>query len=177
MKKFLSCMKTVVILFAVTILSLGFYVYMLARPVSFGMSYHNRTVYEEEVFEGNMKFSSDSTMLTKNTSFNEGFESYYYYKNGYIFFTMAETEEEYQEEVANINADFEGAVNAPFYASKINAFKLVSVGPDGYTMVYTCTPAIVFAVIGGVVELALLGASVVSLTLYIKEKKKIKGGK
>ena len=84
---------------------------------------------------------------------------------------MAETEEEYQEEVANINADFEGAVNAPFYASKINAFKLVSVGPDGYTMVYTCTPAIVFAIIGGVVELALLGASVVSLTLYIKAKK------
>lgn len=171
MKKFLACMKTVVILSAVTILSLGFYVYMLARPVSFGMSYHNSTVYEGEVFEGNMKFSSDSTMLTKNTSFNEEIESYYYYKNGYIFFTMAETEEAYQKEVESINADFEGAVNLPFYASKINAFKLVSTGPDGYTMTYTCTPAIVFAVVGGVVELALLGASAVSLMLYIKTKK------
>ena len=171
MKKFLACMKTVVILFAVTILSLGVYVYMLARPVSFGMSYHNRTVYEEEVFEGNMKFSSDSTMLTKNTSFNEGVESYYYYKNGYIFFTMAETEEEYQAEVEKINADFEGALNQPFYASKINAFKLVSTGPDGYTMVYECTSALVFAVVGGVVELALLGGSIVSLMLYIKTKK------
>ena len=84
---------------------------------------------------------------------------------------MAETEEAYQKEVESINADFEGAVNLPFYASKINAFKLVSTGPDGYTMTYTCTPAIVFAVVGGVVELALLGASAVSLMLYIKTKK------
>ena len=170
MKKYLACIKTVIILFIVTILSLGFYAYMLARPISYGMAYHNSTVYEGETFEGRMKFYSDLIMLNKNTSFDKELKSYYYYKNGYIFFTMAETEEEYQEEVKNINADFEGAVNAPFYASKINAFELVSVGPDGYTVVYTCTPAIVFAVVGGVVELALLGAAILSLILYKKSK-------
>jgi hypothetical protein len=171
MKKFLSCIKTVIILFAVTILSLGFYAYMLARPVSYGMAYTNSSVYEGVEFEGRMEFYSDATMLTKNSSFNEGFKSYYYYKNGYIFSMMAQTEEEYQKEVENINANFEGAVNTPFYASKINAFELVPVGPDGYTMVYTCTPAIVFAVVGGVVELVLLGVSILALTLYIKAKK------
>ena len=36
------------------------------------------------------------------------------------------SEAEYQEEVAAIDADFEGAVSAPFYASKINAFILSS---------------------------------------------------
>lgn len=171
MKKFLSCIKTVIILFVATILSMGFYAYMLARPISYGMDYTNSTLYEGVEFEGRMKFYSDATMLTKNNSFKEEFKSYYYYKNGYFFSTMAETEEEYQEEVKNINADFEGAVNAPFYASKINAFRLISVGPDGYTMVYSCTPAIVFAIVGGAVELALLGTSIVSLTLHIKAKK------
>ena len=168
MKKILSCVTTVIVLFSVTILSLGFYAYMLIRPVSYEMSYTNSSVYEGVEFEGRLEFYSDSTMLTKNTSFNEGLESYYYYKDGYVFFILSQTEEGYQEEVANINRDFEEAVNTPFYASKINAFRLATTGPDGYTLVYTCTPAIVFAVVGGVVEMALLGVSITALLMYLK---------
>ena len=174
MKKILSCFTTILVLFSVTILSLGFYAYTLIRPVSYKMAYTNSSVYAGVEFEGRMEFYSDSTMLTKNNSFNEGLESYYYYKDGYVFFMLSETEEEYQEEVANINRDFEGAVNMPFYASKINAFRLVSTGPDGYTLVYTCTPAIVFAVVGGIVEMALLGVSITALLMYLKTKKQIK---
>ena len=84
---------------------------------------------------------------------------------------MAATEEEYQEEVANINADFEGAVNSPFYASKINAFRMVFVGPDGYTLTYKCNSAIVFAIIGGVVLVTLLGFSITALAFFIKAQK------
>lgn len=171
MKKFLSSIKTVIVFFAVTVLSLGFYVYMIARPVSYGMTYANSSEYEGIPFEGKMKFYTDSTMLTKNDTFPVGMMSYYYYKDGYVFNLMAQTEAEYYTEVAGIDADFEGAVNALFYASEINAFRLVSSGPDGYTLVYTCTPAVVFAVVSGVVELALLGVSVTALTLYLKSKK------
>ena len=170
MKKLLSNVKTVIVLFAVAILLLGFYVYMIARPISYNMGYHNSTVYAGETFEGTIEFYSDSMMSNKNTTFNEEFKSYYYYKDGYVFFLMAENEEEYQEEISYIDENFEIAIDAPFYASKINAFEFVSIGPDGYTMVYTCTPAIVFAIVVGLVELALIGASVFALILYKKEK-------
>ena len=170
MKKLLSNVKTVIVLFAVAILLLGFYVYMIARPISYNMPYHNSTVYEGETFEGDIEFYTDSMMSTKNTTFDEECKSYYYYKDGYVFFLMAENEEDYQEEVSYIDENFEIAIDVPFYASKVNAFKLVSIGPDGYTMVYTCTPAIVFAIVVGLVELALIGVSVIALILYKKEK-------
>ena len=54
MKNILSNLKTAVILLIVTIISLGFYAYMLARPISYGMDYHNETVYEGGTFEGTM---------------------------------------------------------------------------------------------------------------------------
>ena len=38
-------MKTPIILLLVTVLSLGFYAFMLARPIWYGMSYHKETVY------------------------------------------------------------------------------------------------------------------------------------
>ncbi len=171
MRKFISNKITAIVLAALTVLFLGFYVYMIARPVSYGMAYTNSSVYEGETFEGRLEFSSDSTMLTKNSSFKDGFKAYYYYKNGYIFFTMAETEEEYQNEVDSIDANFEELINQPFYASEINAFRLVSVGPDGYTLTYKCNSAIVFAIVGGVVFVTLLGFSVTALALFIKAKK------
>ena len=52
MKNILSCKKTTILLFLITIISIGFYAYMLARPISYGMSYHNETVYEGGIFEG-----------------------------------------------------------------------------------------------------------------------------
>jgi hypothetical protein len=170
MKNFLSCIRTVVILFIVTILSLGFYTFVLARPISYGMSYYNNTVYENEEFEGRMKFYSDSTMLNKNSTFNDEFESYYYYKNGYIFNTAALTDEAYEKEVEYINNNFEIAVKTPFYANKINAFKMTTDGAGDYALVYTCKGAVVFAIVGGIVELAVIGFAVASVILYKKSK-------
>ena len=40
MKKILSNIKTVIGLLAVTTILLGFYIYMIARPISHGMDYH-----------------------------------------------------------------------------------------------------------------------------------------
>ena len=172
MKKILACTKTIIILLAATIISSVFYGYMLARPVSFGMGYHNVTVYEGGTFEGTMKFYSDGTMVNRNTNFDEEIKSRYYYKDGYLFFTMAETYDEYEIEVASINENFDEAISMPFYADKINAFRLVAEEVDGYATVYTCTPAIIFAVAYGVIELMLI--SMISISLNLRKNRNVK---
>ena len=110
-------------------------------------------------------------MITSNTNFEEELESRYYYKDGYVFFTMAETDEAYDGEVDYINKNFDEAKGMPFYADEINAFRLVATEGDGYITVYTCTSAIVFAIIGGIAIAALIGATFVSFILFKKKTK------
>ena len=170
MKNLLSNKKTAIILLVASILLLGFYAYMLARPISYGMAYHNVTEYEGGVFEGTMKFYSDKTMVNTNTNFNEDLKSRYYYKDGYVFFTLAQTDKEYDEEIASINEKFDEAIKTPFYADEINAFKLVVTEGDGYATIYTCTPAIVFSIVGGVIELALIALTFAAVLLCKKKR-------
>ena len=172
MKKLLSSSKTAVILLIVTILSLGAYVYMLARPISYGMPYSNKSEYEGVTFEGYLKFYPGKKMLNYNSNYNEEIEFFYYYKDGYIFSLMATTDAEYEEEVAYINEKFEEAVNSPFYSSTTNAFKHVNVGPDGTEAVYTCIPAIVTAIAGGVIEVLLVALTGVSFCFAKHSEKK-----
>lgn len=170
MKNFLSCKKTLVVFLVITIISLGFYACMLARPISYGMDYCNVTTYEGGTFEGTMKFKCDGTLLINNTNFDQELESRYYYKDGYVFFTLAKSEEAYKIEVDWINNNFEQAVNTPLYAYKMDAFKIV-LKMDEHKLVYKCNSAIVFAVVGGVVELVLLGLFTTTLLFNIKNKK------
>ena len=170
MKKILSCTKTTIVLLLVTVLFLGFYTYMLARPISYGMSYHNAIVYEGVAFAGSIKFDSDGTLLIKNTNFDEEMKNYYYYKDDYVFTLMAETDEDYEAEVRYIDENFEEAVASPFYAAKINAFRQVAEGLDSYVTTYTCTGAIIFAAVGGVVAVALLALTVFSVVFFRKTK-------
>lgn len=168
MKKVLSSLKASVILLLATVIAIGFSAYMLLRPISYGMDYHNETVYEGAVFEGSMTFYRDGRMANRNTNFDGEMMSYYYYKNGYIFFTLADTEEAYEEEVCYIDEHFEEAVESPFYAAKNNAFRSLLVGPDGYSTVYTCNAAYVFAAVAGAVVLVLLSLTCVSFILRKK---------
>ena len=170
MKNILSCKKTSIILFIITIISIGLYTYMIARPVSYGMAYHNETAYEGGTFEGTMKFHADGTMVNSNTNFNQEMQSRYYYKDGYVFFTLAQTDEEYKKEIASINENFDEAIKMPFYADEINSFQLIATEGDGFTTVYTCKPAIVFAVVGGVVELALIALTFAAVLLSKKKR-------
>ena len=173
MKKFIACTKTTIVLLVVALISLAFYTYMLARPISYGMGYYNETEYEGGVFEGTLTFYADGTMTIDNTNFNGEMQYRYYYKNGYVFSLVAETDAEYEEEVAYINNNFEEAVDAPFYASEINAFKQISSEMDGYSAVYTCTSAVVFAIVYGVVELILIGLTCLSFILGKKAKNEV----
>lgn len=169
MKKLLSNKKTAIALLIATVILLGFYVYMLARPISYGMAYHNKSEYAGGVFEGTMKFYSDETMTNSNTNFYEELESRYYYKDGYVFFTMADTDEKYEEEVDFINKNFDEAIKMPFYADEINAFRVVATEGDGFETVYTCTPAIVFAITVGIAIAALIGLTSASWLLFTKK--------
>ena len=172
MKNILSKTKTAIILLIVTVLLLGSYVYIIASPVTYGMKYRNETVYEGEVFKGSLKYSPDGKVVGENTNFDEPFEMYYYYKDGYVFNLMAKNDEEYEAEVAYINENFDEAVASPFYAVMTNAFKQVAAGMDEDATTYTCTGAIVFAVAGGVVVLALIALTGSSFSLSKKAKGK-----
>ena len=174
MKKVFSNTKIAIILLLVTVLFLGLYAYMIARPISYGMSYHNKIVYEGVPFEGTLTFYPSGKVLNENSNFDEPFEMYYYYKDGYVFNLMAETDEEYEAEVAYINDNFDKAVESPFYASSTNAFKQVAVGMDENATTYTCTGAIIFAIAGGASALALIALTTTSFVLSKKAKNKIK---
>ena len=162
MKKRTSCKLTVLILALVALVFLVVGIYGMTRPIFYGSSYYHAAFYEGEDFNGTMTFYPDNTVLIQNTNFDEEFQSCYYYKDGYMFFIFSETPEAYEAEVAAINADFEGAVNTPFYASKINVFRHTSEGFDGYRSVYICQLAVMMAVLWGAVELALIGLAVAS---------------
>ena len=170
MKNILSSAKTLIILLVVTVLFLAMYACMMVRPISYGLSYCNETVYDGDVFEGKMKFYSDGTMVNENTNFEEKLVSRYYYKDGYVFYLFAETDEEYAEEVASINENFDEAIVEPFYADEINALRLIATENDGYETVYTCIPAIVIAIVCGVFGLMLIGLTAVSFILWKKGK-------
>ena len=169
MNKMRSCRKTTRILAVTAIILLVVGIYGMTRPISYGLNYYHASFYEGDDFSGSMIFYPDNTMVVRNITFVEETKFFYYYKNGYVFISIAETQEEYEQEVVAIDADFEGAVNAPFYASKINAFRLSSEGPDGYKSVYICQLPVMMLVVWGAVELALIGFAIAT---GIRRKKK-----
>ena len=168
MKRILSSAKTIVVLLITLVLSLGFYVYMLVRPISYGMEYQVKTEYDGVAFEGAMRFYPDGTMTTRNSNFDEEMKSRYYYRDGYIFCTLPETDEDYAKEVDYINEHFDECIMSPFYCDRINAFSLIDDGIVDYSNEYVCTSAIVFAAVFGAFELALLG--LVVLCLFIRRR-------
>ena len=170
MKNILSKTKTAIILLIVTILLVGSYIWIVANPVTYGMKYRNETVYEGEVFKGSLKYSPDGKVISENTNFDEPLEMYYYYKDGYVFNLLATNDEEYEAEVADINANFDEAVATPFYAVKTNAFKQVAVGMDEEATTYICTGAIIFAIVGGIGILLLIALTAYSFVLCKKAK-------
>ena len=171
MNKMRSCRITAMILAAVAIVLLVIGIYGATRPISYGSSYYHAVFYEDEEFNGTMTFYSDNTMVVRNTNFDEDIKFFYYYKNGYVFFALAETEEEYEKEVAAINEDFEAAVKSPFYASKINPFRLSSEGPDGFRSVYLCQSSIMMMVPLVAIELALVVLVIASMNRSRKMKR------
>ena len=172
MKNILSKTKTAIILLIVTVLLLGSYVCIVTNPITYGMKYRNESVYDGVVFKGSLKYSLNGKVISENTNFDEPLEMYYYCKDGYVFNLMATNDEEYESEVAYINENFDEASSTPFYAFKTNAFKQVVVGMDEDVTTYTCTGAIIFAIVGGIACLSLIALTAYSFVLLKKAKNK-----
>jgi hypothetical protein len=167
MKKVLSGKALSFALLAVTVLALAFYAYMLLRPISYGMEYYSNQSIDGYPFETASVFYRGNKMIIKNANFNGPEEFYYYLKDGYVFNCLATTDEEYLAEVEEINANWEDAVNAPFYANKINAFNLTQPTGDN-TLTMECRGAKAFAVVFGIMD-ACLAALTAAAFVYRKK--------
>lgn len=196
MSKFLSKMWVMVTLVAVSVVLLGSYLYMVARPISYGMWYSYSHV--EEVSEGqsttiemSFKFLNDKKLLYKVSNESNVTEiEMWYVKNGrqvLISFgeeaaTETTTEEEFDAQLETLKEDKE-LWNAIWSGEEIpggtvlnaSAFKLtphtVSSSSEGSDDAMSCSGAVWYAVIMGIVEVALITFAVLSVIYYIKGKK------
>lgn len=196
MKKFLSKLPVMIVLLVLAVAVLGLYIGMLARPVSYGMTYaYSETISEEDATLDtpagttvSVEFeivSDERAYMTMGTysgiEMQEIKTGVWIIRNGdkiaIIMNTM--TEEEYRQSVDALkanedewNAFWENGDNSSVIIRDVNAFKMTMPAEPGEEPVsMTCTGAIVFAVIMGVVEVALIAFAVISTIFFVKAKK------
>ena len=194
MSKFLSKLWVMITLIAVSIVLLGVYIYVLARPISYGMWYSYSHV--EEVSEGqsttiemSFKFINDKKLLFKVSNESNVTEiEMWYVKNGrQVLFsfegTATETtpEEEFDAQVKKLkedkdlwNAVWSGEETSWGTVLNASAFKLTphtATPVEGEDEAMSCSGAVWYAVIMGIVEVALITFAVLSVIYYIKGKK------
>ena len=192
MRKFLSKLWVMVTLIAVSVVLLGLYMYMTIRPVSYGMWYTYSQTTEasgtQYTLEMSIKFIDEKRLVLKVSSDDGSFESdLWYVKNGRQVLINGNLDEEsiseeefdaYLEELRN-NEEMWNAVwngedtlyGSVFYA---NAFKLTphtATPVEGEDEAMSCSGAVWYAVVMGIVEVALLTFAVLSVVYYVKNKK------
>ena len=178
MKKFLSKLPVMITFVALSVVLLGVYIYMLARPVSYGMAYKYSKKTDADnyyttsiVVQNNKKAKLTATGKELGIDMKETM-TYWIVTKGDKFAVVGVletdiplvptmTEEEYNEVIKLIPDEFWNTDAA----TKCNAFKFTA---DGDT--YTCTGAIVFAIVGGIIELALISFATLSVIFFIKKK-------
>lgn len=185
MKKFLSKMPVMIVFLSLAVVGLVFYIVMLARPISYGMTYsYTQTVEtEQDATESglpigsevsmHLKFKSDKraevTMtLGENSITTEIWIVRMGNKVAMLDAVSEMTEEQYNQEVESFKADktlFESS------AVEINAFRIKSDTEDSTMSDMKCNGAIVFAVVWGVVEVALITFGALSLVFFLKNRK------
>ncbi len=192
MKKFLSKLWVMATLIAVSVVLLGLYMYMTIRPVSYGMWYTYSQTTEESgtqyTLEMSIKFIDEKRLVIKISSDDGSIEAdSWYVKNGGQVLINANLSEEsmseeefdaYLEELRN-NEEMWNAVwngedtlyGGVFYA---NAFKLTphtATPVEGEDEAMSCSGAVWYAVVMGIVEVALITFAVLSVIYYVKNKK------
>ncbi len=190
MKKFLSKMPVMIVFLSLAVVGLVFYIVMLARPVSYGMTYTwTHVVTEEETstfgveagteISYSLKILNDRKMEQSITQEDNGepIETWII-RNGnkFIMIPVSMTEEEYEAQLEALKAD-EEAWNALWAGEgegmpvfNVNAFG-INVDLNEVNIDMTCTGAIVFASVFGAVELILITFAILSTIFYIKARK------
>lgn len=181
-----------IVFVALAVIGLLVYIPMLARPVSYGMTYVYNTTATEENAESmgetvgteislKIKIKSDEKAIMTTVTNGETEEiEVWIIRNGnqFILIPVTMTEEEYHETVDALKADEEEwnalwdettGENALF---SINAFKIT---PAAYLATsgmgeLICNDAIIFAVLWGVLEVALIVFASLSVVFFIKGK-------
>ena len=181
-----------IVFVALAVIGLLVYIPMLARPVSYGMTYVYNTTATEENAESmgetvgteislKIKIKSDEKAIMTTVTNGETEEiEVWIIRNGnqFILIPVTMTEEEYHETVDALKADEEEwnalwdettGENALF---SINAFKIT---PAAYLVTsgmgeLICNDAIIFAVLWGVLEVALIVFASLSVVFFIKGK-------
>ena len=178
MKKFLKKLPVMITFVALSVVLLGVYIYMLARPVSYGMAYkHSEKTDENNYIEQTIVVQNNKKAKVTINGKVMGFEmkvtggAWIAIKGNKALFVgtsegldeVVMTEEQYNEAVKLLTDESfksEDAITS-------NAFKMTM---DGET--YTCTGAIVFAAVAGAVELCLLTFACLSVIFFLQDKKK-----
>ena len=192
MRKFLSKLWVMATLIAVSVVLLGLYMYMTIRPVSYGMWYTYSQTTEasgtQYTLEMSIKFIDEKRLVIKISSDDGSIETdSWYVKNGRQVLINGNldaesiSEEEfdaYLEDLRN-NEEMWNAVwngedtiyGSVFYA---NAFKLTphtATPVEGEDEAMSCSGAVWYAVVMGIVEVALITFAVLSVIYYVKNKK------
>ncbi len=191
MKKFLSKMPVMIVFLSLAVVGLVFYIVMLARPVSYGMTYTwNHVVTEEETstfgveagteISYSLKILNDRKMEQSIIQEDNGEPiEVWIIRNGNKFIMIpggVSSEEEYDAMVEALKANKkewdalwsgEGEGMPVF---NVNAFS-IKVDFNGVDINMTCTGAIVFASVFGVIEVALITFGALSLVFFLKNRK------
>ncbi len=191
MKKFLSKMPVMIVFLSLAVVGLVFYIVMLARPVSYGMTYTwNHVVTEEETstfgveagteISYSLKILNDRKMEQSIIQEDNGEPTeIWIIRNGNKFIMIpggVSSEEEYDAMVEALKANKkewdalwsgEGEGMPVF---NVNAFS-IKVDFYGVDINMTCTGAIVFASVFGVIEVALITFAILSTIFFVKSNK------
>lgn len=163
MKNFLKKMPVFITFLSLAVVMLVVWIAMVARPVSYGWGYKGTENGVDTVFTLNSDHTYDLYFEDTDTT-----ESAYFFRRGYkVKFSEAMSEDEYEELKKTYDA-FTSEQLDEFYADsiKVNAFRFSS-----GTVTYTCTGAIVFASVAGVIEVALITFATLSTVFFIRSRK------
>ena len=190
MKKFLSKLPVMIVCLSLVVVGLAVYIYMLARPVSYGMTYtYSHVVAENETeiygepagtkLEMNIKVLSDEKLVTDVLSGGEDGESVEAWiirnKNKFILIPVTMEQEEYDALITQLkedpdewNAIWNGeGEGMPLF--DVNAFT-IKANFGEVNMDMKCSGAIIFASVFGAFELVLIAFAVVTVVFYVKSK-------
>ncbi len=174
MKKFLSKLPVMVTFLAVAVVILALYIGILARPVSYGMKYSGTVSYEVGTtnveYDATYKFKNNKVLSITMTDSNGTTETMdaWYIREGRKVAIAGYSEEAYNDALEEYKAYTQEEKDAFWaeYGININAFKFYNNDTS-----FVCAGAIVFAVVMGVIELAVITFAVLSTVFFILRKK------
>lgn len=171
MKKFLTTKLAKILFLVLAVAMAGVYVFMLVRPISVGMTYKNETETSISTTQTEVTVLNSKKMKIKTTT-NSNFtgvttseNEYYICSEGGKVAIVGALNDEMYEAMTDTEEERENLVKLATY--EFNAFAMQ--GPMGE---YKCTGAVVFAIVGGIIELILVGFVIATFTIKPSKKKR-----